>query len=62
LLRADRPRWAAEWTRIRVARDFGKWPHELDELDVDEFNRLVAFQCVEHYELTGDMPRTGDER
>ncbi len=55
LLRADRPLWASEWMRIQLAREFGKWPHELDELDADEFQRLVAFYVVKHYEQTGEM-------
>lgn len=58
----ERPRWAAEWTRIRLAREFGKWPHELDELDADEFNRLMAFHVVEHFETTGEMPGGGGEQ
>ncbi len=30
-------------TRIRVAREFGKWPHEVRELDTDEYRKIVAF-------------------
>lgn len=52
----DHPEWASEWTRIRVAREFGKWPHELDELDADEYQRILAFDAVRVYELTGEMP------
>lgn len=42
----DYPEWAAEWTRIRVARSHGKWPHELDELDLDEYHRILAYEQV----------------
>jgi hypothetical protein len=55
----ERPAWAEEWTRTSLARRYGKWPHELDELDIDEYDRLVAFHVVEHYEKTGEMPGGG---
>jgi hypothetical protein len=38
----------------RIAKERGKWPHELEDLDVDEYQRLMAFEMVAHFEATGE--------
>ena len=53
----ERPEGAAEWTLQRICDERGKWRHELDELDVDEYDRLIAYETVKHFERTGEMPQ-----
>lgn len=44
----------------QIADERGKWVHELDELDADEYARLIAYYTVKHYEKTGEMPFGGE--
>jgi hypothetical protein len=34
----------------------GWTPSEVDDLDLDEWNRVLAYEAVRYYEVTGEMP------